>query len=38
MKYPIGIQNFKELREGGFAYVDKPNMYTSLPTKANTTF
>ena len=23
MKYPIGIQNFKELREGGFAYVDK---------------
>ena len=23
MKYPIGIQNFKELREGSFAYVDK---------------
>ena len=23
MKYPIGIENFKELREGGFAYVDK---------------
>lgn len=23
MKYPIGIQDFGELRRGGFAYVDK---------------
>ena len=23
MKYPIGIQNFKEIREGNYAYVDK---------------
>lgn len=23
MKYPIGIQDFKFLREGGFVYVDK---------------
>ena len=23
MKYPIGIQDFKEVRKGGFAYVDK---------------
>ncbi|MCC8112455.1 MAG: AAA family ATPase [Bacteroidales bacterium] len=23
MKYPIGIQNFKNLRKGGFVYVDK---------------
>ena len=23
MKYPIGIQNFGEVRRGGFAYVDK---------------
>jgi hypothetical protein len=23
MKYPIGIQDFRKLREGGFVYVDK---------------
>jgi len=23
MKYPIGIQNFGEIREGGYVYVDK---------------
>ena len=23
MKYPIGVQDFKKLRNGGFAYVDK---------------
>ena len=23
MKYPIGIQNFGEVRRGGYAYVDK---------------
>lgn len=23
VKYPIGIQNFAELREGGYLYIDK---------------
>ena len=23
IKYPVGIQSFKELREGGYVYVDK---------------
>ncbi len=23
MKYPIGIQNFEEVRRGNYAYVDK---------------
>ena len=23
MKYPIGIQDFEEVRRGGYAYVDK---------------
>lgn len=23
MKYPVGIQDFRELREGGYVYVDK---------------
>lgn len=23
IKYPVGIQNFAELREGGYVYVDK---------------
>lgn len=28
MKYPIGIQNFGEIREGGYVYVDKtPQMW-----------
>src|SRR5690606_40671731 len=25
-KYPIGIQNFRELRDGGYLYVDKTEM------------
>ena len=28
MKYPIGIQDFGEIRRNGYAYVDKtPQMY-----------
>ncbi|WP_430746823.1 AAA family ATPase, partial [Bacteroides caecigallinarum] len=23
MKYPIGIQNFEKIREGGYLYIDK---------------
>ena len=23
MRYPIGIQTFRDVREGGYAYVDK---------------
>jgi len=31
MKYPIGIQDFRKLREGGFVYVDKtPQIYQLL--------
>lgn len=26
MKYPIGIQNFAELREGGYVYIDKTGL------------
>jgi hypothetical protein len=27
MKYPIGIQNFGEIRRGGYVYVDKPAVF-----------
>lgn len=27
MLYPIGIQNFESLRQGGFAYVDKTDLF-----------
>jgi hypothetical protein len=30
MKYPIGIQTFEKIREGGFVYVDKTDMVYSL--------
>lgn len=30
MKYPIGIQNFPKLRNGGFAYVDKTDLIYEL--------
>lgn len=29
-KYPIGIQNFESLIEGGFYYVDKTDLIYSL--------
>lgn len=31
-KYPIGIQNFQELREGGYVYVDKTQYFHQLVT------
>ena len=30
MKYPIGIQDFKQLREGGFVYIDKTDLALQL--------
>ena len=30
MKYPIGIQDFKQLREGGFVYIDKTDFALQL--------
>ena len=30
MLYPIGIQNFEKLREGGFVYIDKTDKIYSL--------
>ena len=30
MLYPIGIQNFEKLREGGFVYVDKTDKIYNL--------
>lgn len=29
-KYPIGIQDFKKLRQGGFVYVDKTDLVYKL--------
>ena len=33
-KYPIGIQNFQKLREGGFIYVDKTKYVYELTQQA----
>ena len=30
MLYPIGIQNFSDLRQGGYVYVDKTHLLHSL--------
>ena len=30
MLYPIGIQNFEKLREGGYVYVDKTSLIHKL--------
>lgn len=39
MKYPIGIQNFEDLRRNGYAYVDKTQfVYISSQMRANITF
>lgn len=38
IKYPIGEQSFKEIRKGGFVYVDKTNISTSLSATANIIF
>ncbi|HAK78751.1 MAG TPA: hypothetical protein DCM71_18035, partial [Runella sp.] len=33
-KYPIGIQNFQKLREGGFVYIDKTESVCRLTRQA----
>ena len=38
MKYPIGIQTFEQLINGGFVYVDKTDMVYSLATEGKTYF
>ena len=37
MKYPIGVQSFEKLRQGGFVYVDKTDLVYKL-AKGNTYF
>ena len=32
MKYPIGIQSFEKIREGGYVYVDKTALMHDLVT------
>lgn len=32
MKFPIGIQDFKKIREGGFVYVDKTELLYQMVT------
>ena len=36
-KYPIGFQDFSEIRTGGYVYVDKTPFIEAL-VKANSTF
>lgn len=38
MKYPIGIQSFEKLREGGFVYVDKTALVYDLVTTGTVYF
>lgn len=38
MKYPIGIQDFKSIREDGFVYVDKTDLIYDLVTKGKIYF
>lgn len=38
LRYPIGIQSFSEIREGGYIYIDKPNIYIGSLRKGNITF
>jgi hypothetical protein len=37
-KYPIGIQDFAKLREGGYVYVDKTEYVYRLAQEANPFF
>lgn len=38
-RYPAGIQDFEEIREGGFVYVDKTRyIYDHAHTKGNAIF
>ena len=34
--YPIGIQNFEKLRQGGYVYVDKTGLIEKTNAKINT--
>ena len=38
MKYPIGIQSFDQIIEGGFVYVDKTDMVYKLVTEGKIYF
>lgn len=38
MKYPIGIQSFEKIREGGYIYVDKTHLVYDLVTKGTIYF
>ena len=38
MKYPIGIQDFKKIREDGFVYVDKTDLVYDLATQGTIYF
>ncbi len=33
MKYPIGIQDFEDIRERGFVYVDKTDLVYKMATE-----
>ena len=33
MLYPIGIQNFEKIREGGYVYVDKTELIYNIVKK-----
>lgn len=35
MLYPIGIQNFEKIREGGYAYVDKTHLIHKMTSSQN---
>lgn len=38
MKYPIGIQDFRKIREDDYVYVDKTELLYNLVTKGNIYF
>lgn len=38
MKYPIGIQNFEKIIEGGYVYVDKTALVYEMVTNGNIYF
>ena len=38
MKFPIGIQDFKKIREGGFVYVDKTELLYQMVTRGSIYF
>ena len=38
MLYPVGIQSFKEIRKGGYLYVDKTALIYSLVTEGKIYF